>query len=102
MVKLAPLAETKQLLNIIESDFDAKIEKLIDMCSAVILRYLKADPSDATGLENDEDVKVACIIFVGILLREPDGDAEALFDRHYTLPTMVQSLLMERRPPTIV
>lgn len=118
MVSLCTLAEVRIALRIGDVDDspiaahedDGILEDVyIPAASQAVIRYLDARASSViTGLADSPqtaegcpaDVKVATIMLVGILYREPDGDTEGMFERGY-LPKPVTAMLYPLRDPSL-
>jgi hypothetical protein len=90
-------------------DDDAILEAYIDAASEAVVNYLggRADiviPGLAESPQTEDGcprvVEQAVILLVGFWYREPDGDAEQVFDRGY-LPKPVTALLYPLRDPAI-
>lgn len=118
MVDLVTLEEVRRVLRIGEvydspigpHEDDGILEDLyIPAASTAVVRYLKAQADTVIpGLAdspqtNDgcpEDVKIATIMLIGIIYREPDGDAAKMFAQGY-LPAPVTAMLYPLRDPAL-
>jgi hypothetical protein len=112
MFMLVSLARVKQALRIDTSDDDGTLELYISAASLKVVEYLKGNasefldinsppdspPNDLAGV--DERIAVSVIIIVGILYREPDGDAAQAFSQG-NLPWMATAMLYGMRDPTL-
>lgn len=118
MTSLVTLEEVRVALrigNVFDSPMedhedDSILEDIyIPAASTAIIRYLKdqaetvitglAD-SPATSVGCPEDVKLAVIMLVGMIYREPDGDEAKLFSRG-ELPFPVTAMLYGYRDPAL-
>ena len=117
-VSLVTLARVKQALRVgvldndgspQEDDDDAILTAYIEAASDAVITYLGGRAEFViTGLAdspptNDGCPKVveqAVCLLVGMWYREPDGDAEKMFDRGY-LPKPVTALLYPLRDPAV-
>lgn len=106
MDQLVTLNETKAILRFDENDDDARLALLIGAASTSILRFLKSDGEeyrDTAGImqptQVPDDIKAACIRYVGWLDRNADTLGEG--EKSDWLPPIVESLLHSRRAPTL-
>ncbi|MFN6950973.1 MAG: head-tail connector protein [Albidovulum sp.] len=117
-VALVTLARVKQALRVgvldedgspQADDDDAILEAYIDAASEAVVNYLggRADvviPGLADSPPTNEGcpkvVEQSVCLLVGYWYREPDGDAEQVFDRGY-LPKPVTALLYPLRDPAL-
>jgi hypothetical protein len=100
----ATLEATKASLRMLpdETDDDALLTLLLDAASRSVANYLKstAEPFMEEDAEAPAEVKVATIMLVGFLFKNPDQDPERYFERGY-LPAPVTALLYPLRDPTV-
>jgi hypothetical protein len=92
-------------------DFYNDLELKIQGASRAIIRYLKdqADEvieydSDGDVVAVDEDVKIACLVFVAELWKNREGDQGGEIDPRFGygyLPRPVLALLTPLRDPTV-
>lgn len=114
MSKLCSVDDAKARLRYDGSGSDFIIEASIKGASAAILNYVSpADPdwldsygepaaedSDGVATGIPEDVVTACVVFTGILLRDPDAKESDSWE-HGFLPRQVLCLLTPYRLPTL-
>jgi hypothetical protein len=112
MFMLVSLDRAKQALHIDNSDDDSTIELYISAASRKVVEYLKGNASDFLDINSppdgppndltsvDERIAVSVIIIVGILYKEPDGDAAQAFSQG-NLPWMATAMLYGMRDPTM-
>lgn len=98
---IATLAQTKEMLRYDGSDHDANITLAIKAASASIMRYVnypKDDWEDSNFVPPD-DVVVACIMYAGLILRNPSHAAGEDWQPGY-MPSYVRNLCYPYRFPT--
>lgn len=106
MPDLVDLDEAKKMLRIEGEDDNAALALLISAASASVLTYLKTAADPFVGADGNlkgevpAQVKVATLLLVGMLRRNPDNDVERAFEPGY-LPVPVMSLLYPLRTPTL-
>lgn len=106
MDQLVTLSECKAVLRFDHSDDDARLSLLIGAASTSILRFLNStgeEFQDTAGIMQPtlvpDDIKAACIRYVGWLDRNADTVGEQ--ERSDWLPPVVESILHSRRAPTL-
>lgn len=102
---LVTLDQCKVGLNISDPDQDARIRMYVTAASQAVMLYLKDTSSfvDTAGVVLPDVPAVArqaTIMLVGVMLREPDGDEQKLWQMGY-LPPPVTALLYPLRTPTM-
>lgn len=108
---LVTIDEVKSALRISDTGGDSPddelpwLEMLITSCSIAITSYLKSgaeiyQSTDGYPVLGDvpENVRLATIMLIGYLYREPDGDAAKAFG-HGTLPFPVTAMIYQLRDP---
>lgn len=102
---LADLQETKDFLRYDDDDNDPIILGAIEAASAHILAYLKvpSDFFDESDLDESDfvvpdQVRMATMIYAGIMLRDPSGVESEKYQHGY-LPLVVMNLLHQLRDP---
>lgn len=111
---LTTIDEVKSALRISDVGGDSPddeliwLEMLITSCSIAIINYLKSgaeiflDTALLYPVPEDvpENVKLATIMLIGYVYREPDGDAARAFS-HGTLPYPVTAMIYQLRDPAL-
>lgn len=118
MVDLVTLEEVRRMLRIGETndspiephDDDAILETVyIPAASMAVIRHLKGQAEEViSGLADSpqtadgcpDDVKIATIMLIGVIYREPDGDEAKQFAQGM-LPAPVTALLYPLRDPAL-
>lgn len=101
MIELVTKDRVKAALRLDGNDDDAALDLLISAASGSVLNYLKSagsgmiDPNTAPN-----EVQIATIYLIGVLLRNPDNDTERAFDQGY-LPMPVTAILYPLRDPAL-
>jgi len=104
MAKLASLADAKSILRYDGSGQDAIIETALDAASSHILGYLGVDEDEFDNDSSDPGfvvphrVEMACIMYAGIMLRDPSGAESEQYEHGY-LPRVVMNLVYQFRSP---
>ena len=105
--RLVTIAEARGALRFNDTDSDVRLSLLIEAASRSILRYLKSDGEEFRDSNGDivegnvpGDIKMATIMLVGIMDRNPDGNEDGIFKSDF-LPEPVESVLHSRRDPTL-
>lgn len=106
---LVTIEAVKKGLGVDFEDDDDNLQLLISAASRIILRYLKPEGSagfydpesnQVTAADVPDDVRLATIVLVGHLYREPDADTEKAYGLGQ-LPFAVTALIYSRRHPTM-
>jgi hypothetical protein len=102
---IVSLQEAKDHLRIDNDAEDADLTLKIQASSQIILDYLRKSESDygedSDGiLETPTSVKMACLILVGILYRDRDGEESKNWNQGY-LPFSVTALIYQLRNPAL-
>ena len=104
---LVTIAETRHSLRYNDNDSDTRLSLLIGAASVSILRWLNSDGDEYRNTNGDiepgnvpDDIKVATILFVGIMDRNTDSNEGGIYKSDY-LPEPVESILHSRRMPTL-
>jgi hypothetical protein len=112
MFLLVSLADVKKALSIDTNEKDDILSIYISAASLGVVQYLGGQASSVIGIDSppnsppddlvlvDERVRLAVIVYVGMIYREPDGDAAKNFERGY-LPKPVTALLYPLRDPVL-
>ncbi|WP_322092809.1 head-tail connector protein [Paraburkholderia bannensis] len=95
---LVTIAEAKDWLRADTADLDADLKLAIAGASASIMDYLKRDPYPAG--EVPENVRLATLLYVGIMIRDPDGVESAQWEHGY-IPRAVMNILYPLRDPAL-
>ncbi|MEX3690608.1 head-tail connector protein [Paraburkholderia sp. BR14263] len=96
---LCTVDEARDWLRIDEEDLDPALVIAIAGASRLIMDYVKRHRC----FRDDEipgDLKMACVTFVGIMIRDPDAVESASWTQGY-LPNAVMNQLYMRRTPTL-
>lgn len=94
---LVSLEETKARLRILHEDQDDDIEKAIEGASESVLRYMGVDAEDYTE-GAPENVQNAVIVWVGIMMSDPNGIEAHNWGHGYPPPAVVALLYGSRDP----
>lgn len=104
---LVTIAETRHSLRFNEDDSDVRLGLMIQAASESILRYLKITGDEYRDTAGDiipgnipTDIKMATIMFVGIMDRNTDANEDQIFKSDF-LPAPVEAILHSLRDPTI-
>jgi len=102
MFSLADLSRAKSFLRYDGPDNDPILKTALSAASAHILDYLDVSPADIEDDESEPDfaipanIEMACIVYAGILLRDPTG-AESEEYSHGYMPRGVMNLVYKYR-----
>ena len=108
MAWLVSVDEVKAMLRLDGDSHDGLLMLLIPAASGAVLNYLKSGAAafaDDSGSVSDPDavpfeVRVATVLMIGHLMRDPDNNVEGAFERGY-LPMPVTALLYPLRDPAL-
>jgi hypothetical protein len=95
---LVSLEESKQWLRDDTDELDPALTLAIAGASASIMSYLKCEPY-AEG-EVPENVRLATLLYVGIMIRDPDGVESPQWEHGY-IPRAVMNILYPLRDPAL-
>jgi len=101
-MRLADLTTAKDFLRYDGPDNDPILETALDAASAHILDYLDVPIDEIEADQQDPDfaipanIEMACIVYAGILLRDPTG-AESEEYSHGYMPRVVMNLVYKYR-----
>jgi hypothetical protein len=99
MIDLCTLEQVKARIRVDGSDMDADLQDAIQGASAACIAYLKKCPWQETE-DVPPNVQNACVMLVGIFIRDPDGADWSAWQMGY-LPTPVTALLYPLRDPAL-
>ena len=95
---LVTVEDARHWLRIDDGALDRDLQIAIAGVSASVMAYLKRDPYPDG--EVPADVQLAVLLFVGIMIRDPDGVESDRWDHGY-LPKPVTNLLYPHRDPAV-
>jgi hypothetical protein len=104
---LVSIAEARGALRFNDTDSDVRLSLLISAASNAILRYINSEGDEYRDSAGDiipgnvpDDIKIATIMLVGIMDRNPDGNDGGIYKSDF-LPEPVEAILMCLRDPTL-
>ncbi|MFH5773588.1 head-tail connector protein [Paracoccus sp. NGMCC 1.201697] len=106
MAQLVDLPTVRNYLRISAEDDDTNLAFLIEVASGAVINYLKSaadawigdDGEVLPDVEIPAEVQGAVVYLVGVLVRNPDNDAEGAWQQGF-LPMPVTAMLYPLRDP---
>ncbi|WP_321941644.1 head-tail connector protein [Paraburkholderia tropica] len=95
---LVTVAEAQDWLRADTADLDTDLKLAIAGASASIMDYLKREPYPDG--EVPENVRLATLLYVGIMIRDPDGVESSQWEHGY-IPRPVMNILYPLRDPAL-